>query len=75
MDHRAVGSSVKKRLGRPPSPPGKVRGKRVVTFVTEGEFEALQAGAEQEQTSLSRYLHDLLLEGMKNHDGGEKQDG
>jgi hypothetical protein len=59
---------MKKRLGRPPAPPEQVRGNRVVSFVTDDEFEELQAGAEQEQTSLSRYLHNLLMEGMKHHD-------
>ena len=57
--------TTRKRLGRPPSPRGEVRGRRVVTFLTDDEFELVQTGAEQGQISLSRYLHDLLLEGMK----------
>lgn len=63
---------TRKRLGRPPSPPGEVRGKRVVTFLTDDEFESVRVGAEQEQISLSRYLHDLVLEGMKHQDRQQK---
>ena len=63
--------SARKRLGRPPSPPDEVRGNRVVTFVTDEEFAELRARAEQARTSLSRHLHELLLEGMQ-HRKGEK---
>ena len=50
------------RLGRPPLPPGKVRSKRVVTFVTEAELTRLAELAEADGDTLSTACHRILLD-------------
>jgi hypothetical protein len=48
------------RLGRPPGPAGTTRSRRVVTFVTDPEFERLRELADASGKSLSAILHDLV---------------
>jgi hypothetical protein len=52
--------SGSRRLGRPPSPPGEVRGNRVVTFVTDTQLAELQRLALQDGTSLSGICFRIL---------------
>ena len=58
-------SGPSKRLGRPKLPTQDARANRVVTFVTNDEFEKLRAGASAEGCSLSSYLHRLLKAGLE----------
>ena len=46
--------------GRPPGPADQVRSHRLVTFVTEGEYETMTQLAEQEHCSISAAAHQLL---------------
>ena len=48
------------RRGRPALPAGRSRCRRVVTFLTDGEYNALNALAEEKQQSLSAVCHRLL---------------
>ena len=50
------------RLGRPPLPPGEVRSKRIVTFVTEAELTRLAELAEADGHTLSTACHRILLD-------------
>jgi hypothetical protein len=58
--------SKSQRLGRPPSPPGEVRGNRVVTFVTDAQLEELKRLALQCDTSLSGICFRILQARLDN---------
>ena len=51
-----------RRRGRPPSPPETSRSQRVVTFVTQSEFEQLSELALTEDKPLSTTVYQLLSE-------------
>lgn len=57
-----------KRRGRPPSPPESVRGHRIVTFVTDNEFEHLTRLSEELNTPLSATVYKLLSKYLAEHD-------
>ncbi len=52
--------NARKRLGRPLGPAGSTRSHRVVTFVTDLEFQQLRELADASDKSLSAILHDLV---------------
>ena len=54
------------RRGRPALPAGQSRCRRVVTFLTDGEYNALHALAEEEEQSLSAVCHRLLSDVLTN---------
>jgi hypothetical protein len=56
--------STNKSLGRPPANPEEVRAHRVATFVTEHEWRTLRTIADQRDLSVSRLVHDTLIEGL-----------
>ena len=47
--------------GRPPKPASDARSRRVVTFLTEEEFEQISAMAHREDLTISATAHQLLL--------------
>jgi hypothetical protein len=55
--------SQRRRMGRPAGPVTAARRNRVVTLVTDAEFEELTSIAEAENRSLSAVVHQIL----KNH--------
>ena len=58
-------TSKARPLGRRPKPRAQARSRRVVTFVTESEFAALEHIAEREDRSLSAVTHRLLVRALK----------
>ena len=57
--------SQRRRLGRPPQSPETVRGKRVITFVTDVEYEKLERLAERNDRSLSAVVYEILSPALK----------
>lgn len=49
-----------RQTGRPTLPLGVARRKRVVTMVTDSEFQRLQDWADEGNRSVSRFVHDIL---------------
>ena len=72
-----VHAGKKIRLGRPPSPPNKVRGNRVVTFVTDGDLFELTRLSEADGRSISAVCYQMINESLKreNQDPVEAQPG
>lgn len=56
--------TVPARLGRPKLSSRERRSERVVTMVTETEYDALQTIAKKAGTSMSRLCHDLLVKAI-----------
>ena len=52
-------------MGRPPAPPETVRKNRIVTFVTDEEFEKLERLAERSDQSLSAAVYELLARALR----------
>jgi hypothetical protein len=52
--------SIRPRLGRPPKPRDELRSERVVSFVTQGEFDALCELADNRGESISAVVHLIL---------------
>ena len=52
--------SIRPRLGRPPKPRDELRSERVVSFVTQGEFDALCELADDRGESISAVVHLIL---------------
>jgi len=46
--------------GRPPLPVEIARRNRVVTMVTDREFQELQDGADEGSTTVSSFVHEIL---------------
>jgi hypothetical protein len=65
------------RLGRPPSPPNKVRGNRVVTFVTDSDLFELTRLSEADGLSISAVCYQMINESLKrmNQDPAEARQG
>ncbi len=61
MAKTEVGNQPRRRLGRPPGAPESIRRKRVVTLITDSEFEKLTKIAEKEGKSVSALTHEVLL--------------
>ncbi len=61
MAKTEVGAQPCRRLGRPPGPPEAIRRKRVVTLMTDAEFEKLKTIAEKQGKSVSALTHEILL--------------
>ncbi len=61
-------ASVPVRRGRPPAPEGTARSRRVVTFVTEGEFDLLQRWADSRDVPLSSLVYELLAPQLHEND-------
>jgi len=57
---------AKKQLGRPPFPPGKTRSQRVVTFVTEAQFEQLQQLADRKDIAVSATVYQIISRELEN---------
>lgn len=53
------------RRGRPPRAPELIRRKRVVTLLTDSEFEELVKLANEEETSVSAFVHQLIARHLK----------
>jgi hypothetical protein len=52
-------------MGRPPSSRKTVRGKRVVTMMTDAEFTQLKSLADAEGRSLSSFVNEVLSRYLK----------
>ena len=52
-------------MGRPAGPPETVRRNRVVTFLTDAEFEKLEALADEKDEPLSAVLYEILSRALK----------
>ena len=52
--------SNRSKMGRPPSPRNKVRGNRIVTFITDKQMTRLKNIADNEGRSLSATCYLLL---------------
>jgi hypothetical protein len=61
MAKTEVGTQGGHRLGRPPGAPESIRHRRVVTLMTDAEFEKLTKIAEKDGKSLSALTHEILL--------------
>ncbi len=60
MAEMEAGTQGSHRLGRPPGDPESIRRKRVVTLVTDAEFEKLARIADEEEKSLSAMVHHIM---------------
>ena len=58
---------VSARRGRPALPAGRSRCRRVVTFLTDSEYNALHTLAEEKEKSLSAMCHRLLSDVLTKH--------
>jgi hypothetical protein len=60
---------TKPHRGRPRAPPGVSRSNRLVTFVTNNEFDQIKGLAEGRNLALSAMLHQLVVQGLsaQNH--------
>jgi DNA-binding MarR family transcriptional regulator len=52
-------------MGRPAKPPGEVRRRRVITFLTDNEFAKLETLADEKDKSLSAVLYEILSRALK----------
>ena len=53
------------RLGRPPGSPESIRRRRVVTLMTDAEFEELARLADEEGKSVSAFVHQIITRYLK----------
>ena len=60
MDKTEVGIQGSRRLGRPPGAPESIRCKRVVTLLTDAEFEKLTKIADERENSVSALVHQIV---------------
>ena len=58
-----------RRRGRPPSTPEKTRRNRVVTLMTDAEFENLTKVADQDEKSVSAMVHEIVSRYLKRRSG------
>lgn len=61
MSRRKLSIESSPRRGRPPGSPESIRGKRVVTLMTENDYERLRRIADQDGKSMSKLVHDIVL--------------
>jgi hypothetical protein len=60
-----IGTQTSHRLGRPPGAPESIRNKRVVTLMTDAEFEKLIKIADEEEKSVSALVHQIVSRYLK----------
>ena len=65
MDKAEVCTERSRRLGRPPGPPESIRHKRVVTLMTDAEFEKLTKIADEKEKSVSALVHQIVSRYLK----------
>ena len=59
------GTAGSHRLGRPPRAPESIRRRRVVTLMTDAEFEKLARLADEEEESVSAFVHQIITRYLK----------
>ena len=65
MAKTEAGTHGNHRFGRPPGDPESIRRKRVVTLVTDSEFEKLARIADEKEKSLSSMVHQIISRYLK----------
>ena len=60
MAEMEAGTQGSHRLGRPPGDPESIRRKRVVTLVTDAEFEKLARIADEDEKSLPAMVRQIV---------------
>ena len=60
-----IGKKRGRRRGRPPGTPESNRRKRVVTLMTDVEFEKLTKVADEKEKSVSAMVHQIILQYLK----------
>jgi len=60
-------------MGRPPVATELRRRNRVVTFVTDREFEALEQVASERNSTLSTVVHQILRRSLHSRRGGRQE--
>ncbi len=63
---------TKIQRGRPAGPADRVRSHRLVTFVTEAEFDRMSQLANADNKSLSATAYDLLIHALSSNPTTEK---
>jgi len=66
VSKRASRPRAARQTGRPSLPVGVVRRNRVVTMVTDSEFQRLQDCADENNTTVSSFVHDILRQFLAN---------
>ena len=65
MAKTEVGTQPRRRLGRPPETPGSIRRRRMVTLMTDAEFEKLTKIADENEKSVSAFVHQIVSRYLK----------
>lgn len=65
-------STEQKKMGRPPIPPQKARSNRVVTLLTDKEYDRLKEWAESKGTTLSQACRIILGRYLENRNDPKK---
>jgi hypothetical protein len=65
MAKSEIGKKRGRRLGRPPGTPESIRRKRVVTLMTDTEFEKLTQIADEKEKSVSAMVHQIISQYLK----------
>lgn len=65
MAKTEAGTQGRRRLGRPPGTPESIRHKRVVTLMTDAEFEKLAKIADENEKSVSAMVHQIISRYLK----------
>ncbi len=65
MAKTQIGALGNRRLGRPPGPPESIRRNRVVTLLTDAEFEKLTKIADKKDKSVSALVHQIVSRYLK----------
>ena len=60
-----VGAQSRHKLGRPPGPPESIRRRRVVTLMTDAEFDKLMRIADENENSVSALVHQIVSRYLK----------
>jgi hypothetical protein len=60
MAKTEAGNPTNHRRGRPPGDPESVRHRRVVTLVTDAEYEKLTKSADENEKSISALVHQIV---------------
>ncbi len=65
MAKTEAGTPTGRRRGRPPGAPESIRHRRVVTLVTDAEFEQLTKIADENDKSVSATAHQIISRYLK----------
>ena len=65
MAKPVIDAQGRRRRGRPPGAPESIRNKRVVTLLTDSEFEKLTNLAAENGQSVSALVHELIAKHLK----------